>query len=111
MFAEADDDQIQHANANGWLLLSVNERDFYTWHQVFLRNQWAHSGIATPRQTSVIPRLPLRCAMMLDWISAEYPDTHNRLFRWTDLQQRITGGYMPEGYSAAEIALALGRTP
>jgi uncharacterized protein with PIN domain len=32
MFAEADDDQIRHAHANGWLLLSVNERDFYTWH-------------------------------------------------------------------------------
>ncbi|HEY8291047.1 MAG TPA: hypothetical protein VIG44_01100, partial [Thermomicrobiales bacterium] len=55
-------------------------------------------------------RLAVRTAMTLDWIAAEYPDPRNRLFRWTDLQQRIISGYMLEGYTDAEIALALGRT-
>ncbi len=48
--------------------------------------------------------------MMLDWVNAEFPDPRNRLFRWTDLQQRLNSGYMLEGYTDAEIALALGRT-
>jgi hypothetical protein len=48
--------------------------------------------------------------MMLDWINAESFETANRLFRWTDLQQRLIGGYVLAGYSEAEIALALGRT-
>jgi len=47
--------------------------------------------------------------MMLDWITAEFPDQRNCLFRWTDLQQQIISGYALEGYSDAEIALALGR--
>jgi hypothetical protein len=49
--------------------------------------------------------------MMLDWIRVEFPDPRNMLFRWTDLQQHIIGGYVPEGYSAEEISLALGRNP
>lgn len=49
--------------------------------------------------------------MMLDWINAEFPGPQSTLFRWTDLQQQLNGGYVLEGYTAEEIALALGRTP
>jgi len=47
--------------------------------------------------------------MMLDWIAAEFPDPRNLLFRWTELQQRIIGGYVLEGYTNPEIGVALGR--
>ncbi len=47
--------------------------------------------------------------MMLDWIAVEFPDSRNQLFRWTDLQQRIIGGYILSGYTDAEVALPLGR--
>ncbi len=47
--------------------------------------------------------------MMFDWIQAECPTPWNRLFRWTDVQQRLNGGYVLEGYTDAEVALALGR--
>ncbi len=110
MAAAKDDDQLRYASANGWLLLSVNERDFYSWHVTFQRNQWSHSGIITIPQTAVILRLFVRCAMMLDWISTEFPDPQNTLFRWTDLQQHLNSGYFLDGYTNEEIALALGRT-
>ncbi len=50
--------------------------------------------------------------MMLDWIATEFDDPHNYLFRWADLlQQRMIGGYTLDGYTDAEISLALGHTP
>jgi Domain of unknown function (DUF5615) len=106
----SDDEQIRHATRNSWLLLTTNERHLAQWHTVFQERGWSHSGIiAIPQRNP--PRFFIRCTMMLDWIAAEYPDTHDRLFRWTDLQQRMIGGYTPEGYTDAEIALALGRAP
>ena len=109
MSAAADDDQIRHAQANNWLLLTANEKDFLTWHRTFLRNEWAPSGIVTIPQTAVIPRLLIRSSMMLDWIAAEFPDPRNLLFRWTKLQQEIIGGYVLKGYTDPEIGVALGR--
>src|SRR5947209_2032205 len=109
MSAAADNDQIRHAHMNQWLILTANDRDFIGLHRTFQRNQWQHSGIVIVPQTAVIPRLLVRCTLMLDWITAEYPETRNLLFRWTDLQQRLIGGYALAGYSEAEIALALGR--
>ena len=47
--------------------------------------------------------------MMLAWIAAEFLDQRNLLFRWTDLQQRIIGGYVLEGYTDTQIGIALGR--
>lgn len=109
MSAAEDDDQIRHAHKSEWIILSTNEKDFIGWHTVFRRNEWQHSGIVTVPQTAVRIRLLVRCAMMLDWIAAEFPDPRNQLFRWTDLQQRLISGYFLEGYTDAEIALALGR--
>lgn len=109
MSAATDDDQIRHAQANNWLLLTANEKDFLTWHRTFLRNGWTHGGIVTIPQTAVIPRLLIRSSMMLDWIAAEVTDPRNLLFRWTELQQQIIGGYVLQGYTDAEIGIALGR--
>jgi hypothetical protein len=41
---------------------------------------------------------------------AAFPNPQNTLFRWTDLQQQLNSGYFLDGYTAEEIALALGRT-
>jgi hypothetical protein len=40
MSGAADEDQIRHAHANNWLLLTVNEKDFIMWHRTFLGNGW-----------------------------------------------------------------------
>ncbi|MGI8858175.1 MAG: DUF5615 family PIN-like protein [Thermomicrobiales bacterium] len=105
----SDDDQLQHATRNNWLLLTTNERHFVQWHTVFQERGWPHCGIATiPQRNS--SRFFIRCAMMLDWIRIEFPDSRNMLFRWTDLQQRLNNGYFLDGYTGVEIALALGRT-
>jgi len=111
MIAVSDEAQVRHATVNGWLLLTTNMQDFTRLHARFQANNQTHSGIITVPHTDIPGRLAIRCAMMLDWITAAFPDHHNRLFRWTDLQQHIINGYVLEGYTAAEIALALGRTP
>jgi hypothetical protein len=111
MIAVSDEAQVRYAITNGWLLLTNNMQDFIHLHTRFRATNQSHSGIITVPFTAVPERLALRCAMMLDWINAEFPDPQNRLFRWTDLQQRMIGGYTLEGYSDAEIALALSRAP
>lgn len=109
METASDDDQLRHATRNDWLLLTTNERHFVQWHTAFQEHGWPHSGIVTiPQRNS--PRFFIRCAMMLDWIHAAFPNPQNTLFRWTDLQQQLNSGYFLDGYTAEEIALALGRT-
>ncbi len=111
MSGAGDEDQLRHATANGWLLLTTNRQHFIRLHAIFRANEWMHSGIATVPESPIFDRLAFRSAMMFDWIASEFPDPRNRLFRWTDLQQQLNDGYVLEGYSAEEIALALGRTP
>ena len=109
MISASDDMQLRFATANGWILLSINMQDFIRLHGTFQRNGWEHAGIITISETFNPDRLTIRAAIMLDWIKAEFPDLRNRLFRWTDLQQRIISGYILSGYTDAEVALALGR--
>lgn len=111
MTAVSDEGQLRFATTNRWILLSINTQDFIQLHRTFQRNGWEHAGIITIPETFNPYRLTVRAAMALDWITAEFPDPSNSLFRWTDLQQRLNGGYVLGGYSDAEIALALGRTP
>ncbi len=110
MSGAEDEDQLRYATANGWPLLTTNRQHFIRLHTIFHTNEWAHSGIVTVPESPVFDLLAFRCAMMLDWINTEFPDPQNNLFRWTDLQQQIISGYVLEGYTAEEIALALGRT-
>lgn len=110
MISVSDEEQLRFSTAHGWILLSINTRDFIQAHRMFQRNGWEHAGIITIPETFRPDRLTIRAAMTLDWIAAEFPDPRNRLFRWTDLQQQIIGGYTLAGYTDAERALALGRT-
>lgn len=109
MSGAEDEDQLRHVTARGWLLLTTNRQHFIRLHAEFRVNNWPHCGIVTVPESSNFDRLAFRFAMILDWITAEFPDPRNQLFRWTDLQQRIIGGYVLEGYADSEIALALGR--
>jgi len=109
MVSVSDEAQLRFATANGWTLLSTNARHFIRLHATFQASDEQHAGIIAIPEGSQAFRLAVRTAMMLDWIAAEYPNTHNRLFRWKDLQQQIIGGYILTGYTDAEVALALGR--
>ncbi len=110
MASASDEAQLRFATAKGWPLLSTNTRHFIRLHAAFQANDEQHTGIITIPEGSHAFRLAVRTAMMLDWIAVEFPDPRNRLFRWTDLQQQLNSGYFLDGYTAEEIALALGRT-
>lgn len=109
MASASDEAQLRFAAANGWPLLSTNIRHFIRLHATFQASDERHAGVITIPEGSHASRLAIRTAMAPDWIAAEYSNTQNLLFRWTDLQQQIIGGYILPGYTDAEIALALGR--
>lgn len=104
-----DDDQVRYATARRWLMVSTNERDYVRIHRNFRAGVQQHSGIVTVPQKGSLLRQQLRCVMLLDWIAAEHAETRNRLFRWTDLQQLLNGGYTLPGHTDEERAVALGR--
>ncbi|MDQ2787985.1 MAG: DUF5615 family PIN-like protein [Chloroflexota bacterium] len=111
MTAASDEQQIRRAHADRSLLLTTNvRRDYVRLHAIFDANDEMHSGIITIPETFNPDRLTIRAAMMLDWITIEFTDPHNRLFRWTDLQRRLIDGYLRDGYTTVEITLVLGRT-
>lgn len=105
-----DDEQLRYASSRGFVLLTTNVRHFHTWHREFHANGWEHGGIITVPQDDHLPqRLHIRSAMLIEWAGTS-ATTRNVLFRWTDLQTQLYGGYMPSGFSADEIDLAVGRT-
>jgi hypothetical protein len=50
----------------------------------------------------------VRIVLMVDWL-ATFPDHASQLFTWSDLQQRIIGGYRLSGWQEADIREALGQ--
>jgi len=46
--------------------------------------------------------------MLLDWL-AMLPNWRSQLFRWGDLQFRLTQGFPMPGYGEDDVRLALGR--
>ena len=105
MLGAADDEQLRFAARRDLLILSHNQRHFRAWHARFLREDAAHSGVLLV-PFSPLPLLELRTALLLDWIATI--DAHrSRLFRWTDLQQVLAGGYRLPGYTEEQGGRAL----
>lgn len=106
----SDDEQMRYASSKGFVLLTTNVRHFHLWHREFRVNGWEHDGIITVPQDDHLPqRLHVRSAMLIGW-AATFATTRNILFRWTDLQSLLYGGYTLSGFNADEINLAVGRT-
>jgi hypothetical protein len=101
-----DSQQLEHATARGWVILSHNVRHFQRLHRAFAdQNRW-HCGILLIPETGPITRLILRAALMLDWM--EQQGVEMQIAKWGDLQLRLTQGYRPPGYTETEIRHALG---
>jgi hypothetical protein len=107
--ADDDEEQLHHAAAAGWIVLSTNRGHFHRLHRQFREHGEPHSGIITVPQDDQHPdRFFLRCAMIAAWITTTFDTSHNRLFRWTDLQQALQQGLRLPGFTNAEVARALG---
>ncbi|MBI2322114.1 MAG: DUF5615 family PIN-like protein [Chloroflexi bacterium] len=104
----SDEDQLAYAAQHDVVILSHNRRHFLRWHARWATAGRPHAGIVILPQTSVLPQLTVRAAMMLDWIAGQ-GEWRSRLFLWGDLQRRFTQDFRLGGYSEAEIRLALGQ--
>lgn len=106
---DPDDMQIRYATARDWVVLTTNRKHYYREHRSFLQRGERHGGIITVPQDDQAPeRFSIRCAMMAAWVATAFPTPENGLFRWSDLQTMLHQGHQPAGFTATEIALALG---
>jgi hypothetical protein len=107
----ADDErQLRFAAEQDLVLLSHNWRHFQRWHRAFQQRDWPHGGIVVLPSGSPLPQLTIRAALLLDWLTT-LPDWHTQLFRWGDLQFRLTQGFRVSEYHEADVRLALAREP
>ena len=104
-----DEQQLRYANARDFLILSYNRRHFRRLHIRYAGSGEGHPGILLIPATTMLPRLIVRSAMMLDWI-AEQGGHRSRLFEWGDFQYLLTQGFPIRGYSDHDLRLALGQT-
>ncbi len=106
---DSDESQIRYATAHGWVILTTNRMHFHRRHHEFRQRGERHGGIITVPQDDQTPdRFRIRCAMMAAWVATAFPTPENILFRWNDLQAALHHGHQLAGFTAAEIALALG---
>jgi hypothetical protein len=103
-----DEAQLAYTAARNLVLLSHNWHHFQKWHFRFTSQGRSHGGIIILPGPRPLAQLAARAALMLDWL-ATMSDYRSQLFRWGELQARLTQGYRLPGYSDADVALALGR--
>ena len=108
MRGKNDEEQLLYAARHRYVLVTHNGRHFRRLHQQFSSEGRPHGGVLVLPQTSHLPQLALRSAMMLDWLDL-LRDHESQLFTWGDLQFRITQGLRLPGYGDAEHRLALGQ--
>jgi Domain of unknown function (DUF5615) len=105
-FGEDDLAQLERAAAAGRVLLTFNRRHFRRHHATWLEDGRAHPGIVTILQGGTAERRALRVAMLLDWLG---PDRlPSRFVTWADLQTPLHAGEQIEGYTDADVRMALG---
>jgi Domain of unknown function (DUF5615) len=104
----SDEEQIRFAATRGWVILTTNRKHFHRRHREFQQRGESHSGIITvPQDDHAFDRFSIRCAMMAAWVATAFT-TGNSLFRWSDMQAMLHQGHLPAGFTADDIALALG---
>jgi predicted nuclease of predicted toxin-antitoxin system len=103
-----DDNQLRFATVHDLVIISYNRRHFRRLHALHLERGEPHPGIVLVPATSLLPRLTVRAAMLLDWMTAT-GERHSQLFDWRDLQYHFTQGLRLPGYSDDELRLALGQ--
>jgi hypothetical protein len=104
-----DQDQLGFASAHDLVIISYNRRHFRRLHALYLERGAHHPGIVLVPATSLLPRLIVRSAMMLDWIVIR-GERRSRLFEWGDLQYQIMQGFRLAGHSESDVRLALGQS-
>jgi hypothetical protein len=104
----SDSDQLMFATERDMVLISYNERHFRALSADRQRQGQAHGGIVIVPAGTVLERLTIRAAMMLDWLGT-MPDHRSRLFKWGHLQELLEQGFRLEGYGLEEVRLALAR--
>ncbi len=104
----ADDEQLTYTAERHLVLLSHNWHHFQKWHFRFAEQGRSHGGIVIVPGPRPLPQLSVRAALMLDWL-ASLPDYRSQLFRWGELQGKLTQGFRLTGYSDSDLELALGR--
>ena len=105
-FGEDDPAQLERAAAAGRVLLTFNRRHFRRLHAAWLEAGRAHPGIVTLPQGGTAERRALRVAMLVDWLGAD--QLLSRFVTWIDLQTRLHAGEQIEGYTDADVRMALG---
>ena len=105
-FGEDDPAQLERAAALGRVLLTFNRRHFRRLHASWLEGGRVHPGIVTIPQSGTAERRALRVAMLLDWLGAAR--LSSRFVTWIDLQTRLHAGEHIEGYTDADVRMALG---
>ncbi|MBI3968965.1 MAG: DUF5615 family PIN-like protein [Chloroflexi bacterium] len=109
MLGAEDGEQLAYATRYDLLILSHNKRHFQNWHRTYQAQGREHGGIVLLPRT-ILEVLELRAAMMFDWVGT-LPLYRSQCLLWNDLQQKLILGLRLEGYSEAEIATVLGRSP
>jgi hypothetical protein len=105
-FGEDDLAQFERAAAAGRVLLTFNRRHFRRHHATWLEDGRAHPGVVTIPQGGTVERRALRAAMLLDWLGTAR--LSSRFVTWIDLQTRLHVGEQIEGYTDADMRMALG---
>ena len=106
MLHRTDDEQLDHATANGWVIVTHDVHDFRRLHRRRIAEGRAHGGIITVPYCPV-PILALRIAMVVDWIGT-HGQRESTLASWASVQFRLTQGERIPGFSESDIRLALG---
>jgi hypothetical protein len=104
----SDPDQLVFATERSMVLLSHNERHFRALSAAHQLQGRPHGGIVILPAGTILERLTLRAAMMLDWLGV-MPDYRSGFFKWGHLQELLEQGYRLQGYSSEEVRLALAR--
>jgi len=87
--SEEDAAQLAYAAAEGWVLITHNERHFRALSDQHRQRHEPHGGIIVLPERPPFSRLVVRASMMLDWLGT-MPQYRSELFKWGHLQALLS---------------------